>query len=78
MTTPDYIISRMIAEEHQQRQVRSTPDSDLPEPRPRSGTGSDRFALLRRQMSAALHAVADRIEPQPVCRRGRTMTTRRT
>jgi hypothetical protein len=67
MTVPDYIISRTIAAEHRQRQLRDTPDTDLPEPRPRSAKSSDRITIVRRQMSAALHSVADRIEPQPVC-----------
>jgi hypothetical protein len=70
MSIPDYIISRTIAEERQQRQAQNTPTTDLPEPRPRSGNVSDRFAAPRRWMSASLHTVADRIAPQPLNNHG--------
>lgn len=64
MSTPDYIITRTVLDEQMQRQFRDTPNADLSEPWHRP-TGPGRFTTARRQPSAALHTVANRIDPQP-------------
>ncbi|HEV2128238.1 MAG TPA: hypothetical protein VGR22_06440 [Thermomicrobiales bacterium] len=76
MTVPDYIISRTIAVEHQQRQSRHTSYDDLPEPRPRSKAMNEAFPALRRQIGFLLRVAADRIEPEPTSRhRSHRVTT---
>jgi hypothetical protein len=65
MSIPDYIISRTIAEEQQLNQFRTTPDADLPHPRPREESPHGRLATMRRQLGAAMRILAARIEPEP-------------
>lgn len=58
---PDYMIYRTIAEEHKQHQLRYAPYPDLLVRRPLSREVSQRLTAIRRQISVALHAIADRI-----------------
>jgi hypothetical protein len=64
MSIPDYIVSRIVVDEQMQRQFHNAPDAELPE----SGrhTLPARVSTARHHLSASIHAIADRIEPQPV------------
>lgn len=61
MTTPQYIISHVMLEEHRHNVERSMPNPDWPDPVP--ATRGPRFAGLRRRASKLLFALADRIQP---------------
>ncbi|MDQ4044913.1 MAG: hypothetical protein M3173_05635 [Chloroflexota bacterium] len=69
MSIPDYIISRTIAEEYQLNQFRTHPDPNLPDPRAREESPNGHLANMRRQISTALHTLAERIEPEPASSR---------
>lgn len=65
MSIPDYMITRAILTEHMMRQFEDAPDQDLPAPRRVERREAIRLAGLRRQVSAGLHALANRLEPRP-------------
>jgi hypothetical protein len=61
MTTPQYMITNVMLEEHRHNIERSLPNPDWPDPVPARRTA--RFAGPRQRISEALLAMADRLEP---------------
>jgi hypothetical protein len=61
MTTPQYMISHVMLEEHRHNVERSMPNPDWPEPVPSRRPA--RFAGPRQRISEMLFALADRLEP---------------
>jgi hypothetical protein len=61
MTTPQYMISSVMLDEHRHNIERSMPNPDWPEPVPSRRPA--RFAGARQRISDGLLALADRLEP---------------